>query len=693
MLTALPSRVIGLLAGAAVMLAFSLGAAGAAQAGIWTPVASGTTQDITAIDQLGAADLWYATSNGQILRNGVLQLNAPGVSFTDLIARPSGDVAIATAPGGRIYRYASGAWSLISLANSSFDHTSPCNRRGGPYSRTWTPTGDLAAVSWASNTVAYAVGGDAGVVLKTTDAGLHWIDVSRLADGSCRLDNTYPIDHSLGDVAALPGSDFVTVLDSIFGKRFISSDGFTGGAALERTSTSTNCYDATGVRFALDLDNPTRSWATSTCWGSTALGFSNDGAASYDFHLAFRPAGGPSLSGLNDVAIAGGAVMVAGNAGALLVSLDGRNVYRQPADGTLGTTDWLAVDKVDGTHAVAGGRLGRLVTTSAATTIPDLVAPAGSISGPTAVTVGQTATFNAIVADEAGGSGVDPASFHWSAPGLAPATGNPAQLRFTTVGYSYLEVSFADRAGNVGTEELLVEVVAAGDPDPPGGGDDTSPTGTIAGPSTLTAGRTATFVARVVDEPGGSGADLDTVEWSVDDEVVSVGNPTPITISALGRHRLTATFADYAGNLGTATSMVTVVAVPPPSGDGPPPPPQAAPPAPPASSPPPATPPLPIGGASAPPVLPPASVVGTTRVGGARVTLRIAPGCTTAGRALTASVTSAGTGRLSQVELLLDGKAAARDRTAPFSARLPIRGSRSSASSAPDGQRRARRSA
>ena len=45
--------------------AIAIGAmAGQASAGIWTPIASGTVEDITALDYQGGDRFWLATANG-----------------------------------------------------------------------------------------------------------------------------------------------------------------------------------------------------------------------------------------------------------------------------------------------------------------------------------------------------------------------------------------------------------------------------------------------------------------------------------------------------------------------------------------------------------------------------------------------------------------------------------------------------
>ena len=116
---------------------------------------------------------------------------------------------------------------------------------------------------------------------------------------------------------------------------------------------------------------------------------------------------------------------------------------------------------------MVGGRGGKLVVSTQANAIPDVVAPAGTISGPARVTAGQPATFTANVADDAGGSGINPASFTWSATGVPAATGNPVALTFPSAGSYSLRVRFTDNAGNPGEATLSVVVSEATVPPPP----------------------------------------------------------------------------------------------------------------------------------------------------------------------------------------------------------------------------------
>ena len=436
----------------------ALAVAPSAYAGIWTPVASGTTQDITAVDYRGPGDIVYATASGQILRNGLVQATFPA-QFTDLAFNPAGDRGLATAANGKLYRWDGVSWSLLSLTNKTWDHT--CPGSGGPYPPT-TPTGNLNAVTWAAANTAYVVGADRGVVLKVEGhGGVAITDVSRKSGGSCRVD---PGSDALTDIAAVTDQE-IYMVSTNFGARRITTDAFVS-SAIARNNSSVNCAGARS-RLGIDLNSPNRSWVTGGCSGSLAFGFSFDSGTEYDLGLDYPNGTGSDLTGMNDVAVAGGSAVGVGNAGAILVSSDGRNAYFQRADGTEAGTDWLAVDKSSAVDAVVSGRGGKLIVSTQANAIPDVVAPAGTISGPARVTAGQPATFTANVADDAGGSGINPASFTWSATGVPAATGNPVALTFPSAGSYSLRVRFTDNAGNPGEATLSVVVSEATVPPPP----------------------------------------------------------------------------------------------------------------------------------------------------------------------------------------------------------------------------------
>ncbi|MET0600526.1 MAG: PKD domain-containing protein [Baekduia sp.] len=432
-----------------------------ASAGIWTPVASGTTANITAIDHVNAGTLVYGTASGQILKNGSVKSTNIGFSINDIAFNPSGAVGLATASNGRLLISTNGgdSWAVKSLDNTSYAQPAPiCDDVPNPPlpSRTYDPTGNLNAVSWASDTVAYVAATDEGVIEKTVNGGTTWVDVSRQADGTCFVDTGGDI---VTDVQAVPGSDLVWLVDTYFGTRYISSNALASSALQQGGDSAVNCYDQR-PRLALDFDNPNRAFVSDRCSGTLALGFTENGGDAFDLSQDYLAGDGSSLTGLNDVAIAGGSAMAVGNGGAILVDNDGRSAYFPRADGANRTNDWFSVDKLNATTAAIGGRNGVLLTTAQATTIPDIVEPAGTISGATTVVAGTPATFTANVADEAGGSGIDPASFVWTATGVPTATGNPVTLTFPSAGYYSVKVSFKDLAGNAGTASLSVTVNA-----------------------------------------------------------------------------------------------------------------------------------------------------------------------------------------------------------------------------------------
>jgi hypothetical protein len=264
------------------------------------------------------------------------------------------------------------------------------------------------------------------------------------------------------DVNAL-SAGFVWFVTDDFGERWLSTDGV-ASPGTHYNSTAANCFSKR-PRLAVDHDNPNRLFVTDRCEGNLQFGVSEDAGVNFDISPNFFAGDEHLLTGLNDVAIAGGSTLAVGNGGAILVTNNGRDVYFQRADNDNG--DWLATDKLDAANAVVVGKGGRIVETAQANTIPDVVAPAGTISGPTTATAGTPATFTANLADDAGGSGINPASIAWSATGVPSATGNPVALTFPSAGFYTVRVDFKDNAGNAGSATLGVTVGAPPPPPPP----------------------------------------------------------------------------------------------------------------------------------------------------------------------------------------------------------------------------------
>ena len=96
--------------------------------------------------------------------------------------------------------------------------------------------------------------------------------------------------------------------------------------------------------------------------------------------------------------------------GLVLNSIDGVNFYlqRRPTGRSRRSAGTRSASPaaIDG---AIGGDNGKLAITTTANAIPDLTKPTGTIAGPDTATAGVPVTFSAAVADNAGGSGIDPA--------------------------------------------------------------------------------------------------------------------------------------------------------------------------------------------------------------------------------------------------------------------------------------------
>ena len=203
--------------------------------------------------------------------------------------------------------------------------------------------------------------------------------------------------------------------------------------------------------IAGDPENPNRMWSVNAePYGRSTTAYTRDGWQTGDWWQIGNdtvrdfPSTGPA-----DVDYAGGTVLAAGDTGLVLNSIDGVNFYYNRADGALATQRWNAVGLASGVDGAIGGDNGKLAITTAANTIPDLTKPTGTIAGPEKATAGVPVTFSAAVADNAGGSGIDPNGFAWTATGTAGGSGPSVTLTFPSSGYYTVRLSYRDLAGNV----------------------------------------------------------------------------------------------------------------------------------------------------------------------------------------------------------------------------------------------------
>lgn len=439
------------------LVAAGVGAAApAASAGIWTPVPSGTTETITALSYLPGSTL-FGTANGKIFTlAGGLRANFPGLSVIDLAVSPSGGTAVAVLTGGKYTRSTDGGttWGPATQL-FTYNLTYDCGIDEPPVGGA-PMTQDPTAVAWANDSIGYISSNERGTLFKTVNGGASFVDVSRTPTGKdCRFDtgSSDPVT----DIAPVTSSDSVYFISQSFGATYLSSDALTSSPSPR--ASSVNCFDKV-PSLAVDSASQTRLVAGDRCSGSLSLQYSDDSGQNFS-----RPdisPSGVSVNGEYDVSFTGGTAIWVGNAGDIFTSADGRTAYAQKADGVDTTRDWRTVSAYSASNAAIGGVGGALVVSAQANSIPDVVEPAGSIVAPGPVTAGVAKSFSAILSDNAGGSGVDPASITWTANGIPAATGNPVTLTFPGRGYVTLKVSFKDFAGNAGeaTTSFFVEAAA-----------------------------------------------------------------------------------------------------------------------------------------------------------------------------------------------------------------------------------------
>jgi hypothetical protein len=440
--------------------------AGPASAGIWTAIPSGTPENITAIDYQGGDRFWLATANGQIrYREGGVFKPATGVglptsiTFNDIAFQPGTNVGLAVGNTNNVWRTVDGGrtWTKLSVTTIN-------NAFCGVVPGTLVPVADMFAIAWGPNNVVY-LGGAGKTVLRSANAGATFTEVNKSTTG-CKMNAD-----GFSDIFFFPSATsrndekLYFQARQAFGKMFFTADGLQSAAAprdesINGTETNTN--------LAVDPTNTNRLWATNQC-GFTCLYFSEDSAANFDCICSIENQNGENQVAWYDVEYAGGTVVVAGRAGQIANSVDGRDFFYNKADGALATKDWAAAAMASGSDAAVGGQGGALVVTSAANSIPDILKPTGTIAGPATAAAGTPVTFTLNAADT-GGSGLNPASYSWTSAGLPTQGGGSVSYTFPSAGFYTVKVSFADNAGNAETATKSISVSTAPPPPPPGGG-------------------------------------------------------------------------------------------------------------------------------------------------------------------------------------------------------------------------------
>jgi hypothetical protein len=484
------TRRLTLLGALLALLAFS---ASAQAASIWTPVSSGTSDTISAIDYQSATRFWYATTNGKIaFWNGSSFTQGtgitPGENFNDLAFQPgAGSVGYAVTNLGHVWR--------TTDAGVSWSQLAPLMTATSCGDATPIAVSELNSVVWANSATVFLMG-SGSTIMRSLNATAGSPTFAEINKPACSLSGGST--QSMTDATFLPANpDNGIFVDQEFGQLFASSNAVAAGTpgGIPISSGTVNAFDG-NPRIARDASNPNRLWVVdhqsggSGC-GTLCLMVSTDGGNNS------TPATFPNdthvTGGLYGVSSQGGVEVTAGSGGEVFTSVDGINFYNQPADGTLATENWRAEGAYDAQHAAIGGENGALAITAAANTIPDIIAPTGTISGPTTATSGKATRYTAVLADNTGGSGINPSSITWTAPGFLAQHGATATYTFPRdIGAVTLTVTFADNAGNQGTATLDVTVNNARPPGPP----------TASQPTTISTGGATIKIFKVVTVTG-----------------------------------------------------------------------------------------------------------------------------------------------------------------------------------------------
>jgi hypothetical protein len=448
------------------LLALSLCAA-PASAATWTSIPSGTSGTITAIEYQSPTRFWYTTAAGEIWTRGgdgtfTRTLAPTGQTFNDIEFQPSGAIGLAVGNGGQVWRSTnSGAsWTQVTgipVSNVGDGSGNKCTSS--------VPLGDVNFVRFTAPGKVWLGAGERQIARSapadaaTVGATGTWVDANRksppVAGDNCWITT----QTGFTDLAPTANPDVFYLLGSN-SYVYYTTSGLTSTAS-EKSDFGPNGTLSTGT-LAIDVANPNRLWgaAGGSPYGNSGAVYTEDGFANANWisignSSAFSfPANSPY-----DVDYAGGTTVFVGNANMALNSVDGRTFYQSPPDTG---TDWRSVSLADAANAAIGGLGGNLRITSSASTVPDIVKPAVAIAGPGTAVAGQPVTFTANASDNAGGTGIDPNGFAWSATGVPVATGTGTRsFTFPSAGSYTVRVSARDVAGNVSDEATKTITVGA----------------------------------------------------------------------------------------------------------------------------------------------------------------------------------------------------------------------------------------
>jgi hypothetical protein len=340
----------------------------AARAATWSEIASGTTEDITAVEYQGPGRFWFATGAGHVFTrvgDGFVQTaSAPGVVFEDIEFQDGGPVGFAVGTNGGVLRSAdSGAtWTPVTgLAGGRQVDVNDCSGAD-------QVLGDVDSVRFAGNARAWLAAG--GTQIYRTIDGATAADVGATADGWQFINDngvTCKIGRDVDDIFPVPGSLSTYFAAKDLGTVLFSPNALATTAALRPAAAGGG---TTGTRrLAGDPANPNRQWSVSS--GGAGPGFvarTSDGWATSAGWMIANPEKG-SITTPQSVDFNGGTVVAVGSAGMIAESTDGATFALDPAS-SLPAQDWRSVSLASASAAAAGGTAGRLVVSANANALP-----------------------------------------------------------------------------------------------------------------------------------------------------------------------------------------------------------------------------------------------------------------------------------------------------------------------------------
>ena len=474
-------------------------AAAANAASLWTPITTGTTDNITAISTPTAGELVFTTSDGHIY-----YLNSGG-TFTQATLSPTttedfnsvamsqdGTNGVAVGNDGTIYYSSDSGEQWTAVTPKPQDYTSgDCTG----WSNKGTLTDALYSVKYVPGTAppytVYITGNNSDILRATDDGGAGqptFTEINKSSTPFANPANTeYP--YCLADSGGGGGQAFTDtawinsttgyLLSNSFGDYFGTTDGLTdtaGGTTEVSADGSLNGQtQPPGNKLALDLSNPSDAWDAGSGGFTEGIEYTTDGGI--DWNTATYANANESNT-LNDIASEGTTVVAVGDNGDIWNSSDGVNFNDQVAAAPNSTTDWNAVAMVPGTTtAYVGGNNGAMVATTRANEPPDQTPPTGTITGPASLATGQFGTYTLHPVDNASGPGLNTSSYVWSIPDQSAQKGTTATFAFSAPGSHTVTATFSDLDGLSNTASITIKVTAPAAPAPSGSGQHNTTTG------------------------------------------------------------------------------------------------------------------------------------------------------------------------------------------------------------------------